>query len=249
MGKMFKLRTGLNICLNLARLRMLGNPSFGAGIGVQAAGCETHTEKILENTRAPTAPDETLPADLQEAEQLGRKIRVQRKAQGLSIRELAARSGLSIGMISQIEQGKSTPSLRSLRLISDTLRSPVSALFDQRPTGIPDDRYIVRKGKRQVLKLNGSVRKELLSPASLQHLEVFNVELQPGAESSAEAYTHSGEKAGILLEGVLHLWLDGDRFELHPGDTCQFSGAIPHRYANEGSDVCRVIWVLTPPSS
>jgi transcriptional regulator with XRE-family HTH domain len=189
--------------------------------------------------------DDQLPA----AEELGTKIKAQRKAQGLSIRELAARCGMSIGMISQIEQGKSTPSLRSLRLISETLKLPVSALFHQVPASIPDDRYIVRKDRRQVLKLNGAVLKELMSPASLQHLEIFNVELQPGGESSAEAYSHSGEKAGIIIEGVLDLWLNGERFELGEGDTCQFAGAIPHRYSNNGLTVCRVIWVLTPPSS
>lgn len=178
---------------------------------------------------------------------LGDKIKAQRKALKLSIRELAARSGLSIGMISQIEQEKSTPSLRSLRLISEALHLPVSALFHQAPASIPDDRYIVRKNDRQVLKLNGAVRKELLSPASLQHLEIFNVELQPGGESSAESYSHSGEKAGIIIEGSLDLWLENDRFELVAGDTCQFAASIPHRYANNGTDVCRVIWVLTPP--
>jgi len=181
--------------------------------------------------------------------ELGTNIRAQRKSRGLSIRELAARCGMSVGMISQIEQGKSTPSLRALRLICETLKLPVSALFLQASTHIPDERYVVRHNKRQVLKLNGSVRKELLSPASLQHLEIFNVELQPGGKSSAESYSHSGEKAGVIIEGVLELWLDGDRFELRTGDTCQFPGSIPHRYANHGSQPCKVIWVLTPPSS
>lgn len=185
--------------------------------------------------------------ELPDSTELGSKIKARRKAQGLSIRELAARCGMSIGMISQIEQSKSTPSLRSLRLISEALHVPVSALFHQAPVSIPDDRYIVRRDKRQVLKLNGSVLKELMSPASLQHLEIFNVELRPGAESSAEAYSHSGEKAGIIIEGCLELWLSGERFELMAGDTCQFAGSIPHRYANHGSETCRVIWVLTPP--
>jgi len=186
---------------------------------------------------------------LLQAVELGARIRAQRKRQGFSIRTLAARCGLSIGMISQIEQGKSTPSLRSLRLISETLKLPVSALFHQAPASLPDDRYVVRKHKRQVLKLNGSVRKELLSPTSLQHLEIFNVELQPGGKSSDDSYSHSGEKAAIILEGDLELWLDGDHFALHAGDTCQFSASIPHRYANHGAKPCKVIWVLTPPSS
>lgn len=202
----------------------------------------------MKNSRADASASNAL-NDPPPADELGAKIRAQRKVQGLSIRELAARAGLSIGMISQIEQGKSTPSLRSLRLISETLKLPVSALFHQVPASTADDRYIVRKNNRQVLKLNGSVLKELLSPASLQHLEIFNVELQPGGESSVDNYSHSGEKAGIIIEGALELWLDGDRFELSEGDTCQFSGSIPHRYANNGPQPCKVIWVLTPPST
>lgn len=186
---------------------------------------------------------------------LGQRIKEQRKARRLSIRKLAAHSGLSVGMISQIEQGKSPPSLRSLRLIGKALHLPLSVLFLQET--IIDDggateeeqRYIVRRPNRQVLKLNDLVKKELLSPASLQALEIFNVELQPGAESGSEAYSHSGEKAAVITEGSLALWLDGQRHLLSEGDCCQFSSEIPHRYANAGTSVCKIIWILTPPST
>ncbi|MEN5084753.1 cupin domain-containing protein [Bosea sp. TWI1241] len=185
---------------------------------------------------------------------LGHRIREQRKARRLSIRDLAARSGLSVGMISQIEQGKSAPSLRSLRLIGAALHLPLSTLFQ--PNEVPgselaaaDERYVVRRERRQVLKLNDAIRKELLSPASLQSLEIFNVELQPRAASSAEAYSHSGEKAAVILEGQLDLWLDGRLHVLAEGDCCQFSSEIPHRYENNGASVCKVVWILTPPSA
>ena len=188
-------------------------------------------------------------ADSSDAEMLGMRIRQQRKARGLSIRELAARSTLSIGMISQIEQGKSAPSLRSLRLISEALTVPVSALFVQGRISQVEEQHIVRRDNRPVLKLNDAVRKELLSPPSLHHMEIFHVVLQPGRASSVEAYSHSGEKAGIVISGRLDLWLNDERFELEEGDVCQFAGAIPHRYANNADTVCCVIWVLTPPSA
>lgn len=198
------------------------------------------------------APEMTEELDLKT---FGQRIRFQRKQRQLSIRELAARSGLSIGMISQIEQGRSAPSLRSLRLIGEALHLPVSTLFQeeqklQEPNGIDlEARYVVRSSRRHVLKLNDSIKKELLSPASLQSLEIFNVELQPGAASSAEAYSHSGEKAAIVTEGCLDLWLDGQLHSLTKGDCCQFLSEIPHRYENSGTSVCKIIWVLTPPAA
>lgn len=186
---------------------------------------------------------------------LGQRIRLQRKQKQLSIRELAASSGLSIGMISQIEQGRSAPSLRSLRLIGAALHLPVSTLFQEskevQEPGASDSeaRHIVRRSRRHVLKLNDAIKKELLSPASLQSLEIFNVELQPGAASSTEAYSHSGEKAAIISEGTLDLWLDGQLHKLLEGDCCQFLSEIPHRYENTGVTVCKIIWVLTPPAT
>jgi quercetin dioxygenase-like cupin family protein len=91
--------------------------------------------------------------------------------------------------------------------------------------------------------------KELMSPNTLELLEIFHVTLQPGGESGPEPYSHAGEKAGIIISGSLELWLAGKPYQLRQGDTCQFQGTIPHRYCNIGDEPTNVIWVLTPPSS
>ncbi len=184
----------------------------------------------------------------QDLVQLGARIRAARKDRRITIRAVSEACGLSSGLISQIEQGRTSPSLRTLRLLAGMLDVPISAFFDQQ---IPQTRAdsIVRKNERRLLKLSGSLMKELLSPSTLQHLEVFEVTLQPGGSSGPAPYTHAGEKAGLILAGSLTLWLDGKAYVLEEGDLCQFMGSIPHRYDNTSNNVTRVLWVLTPPST
>lgn len=180
---------------------------------------------------------------------LGTILHDLRKEKKLSIRALSEMAGVSTGMISQIERGHASPSLRSLRMLGAAMHVPVSIFFSSTKVRPEEGKYIVRRDKRQLLKLSGSVMKELMSPSTLELLEIFNVTLQPGGESGPEPYSHAGEKAGIIISGSLELWLDGKPYHLEQGDTCQFQGAIPHRYCNRGQEPANVIWVLTPPST
>lgn len=179
---------------------------------------------------------------------LGTRLRTLRKERKLSIRDLSEAAGVSTGMISQIERGNASPSLRSLRMIGAAMHVPVSIFFSPMAAAPEEGKYIVRRNARQLLKLSGSVMKELMSPSTLELLEIFHVTLQPGGESGPEPYSHAGEKAGIIISGSLELWLDGTLYQLEQGDTCQFQGSIPHRYCNRGDIATNVIWVLTPPS-
>jgi transcriptional regulator with XRE-family HTH domain len=180
---------------------------------------------------------------------LGARVRAFRKEHKLSIRALSEAANVSTGMISQIERGQAAPSLRSLRMLGAAMHVPVSAFFSATTTDRDEGKYVVRRNQRQLLKLSGSVMKELMSPNTLELLEIFHVTLQPGGESGPEPYSHAGEKAGIIISGSLELWLAGKPYQLRQGDTCQFQGTIPHRYCNIGDEPTNVIWVLTPPSS
>lgn len=180
---------------------------------------------------------------------LGCRIREARRKRGLSIRKLAEKCGLSIGMISQIESAKSDPSLRSLRLIGDALNISLGELFNQdehRPVLHPN---VVRHFERAVLKDNSLIKKELLSPPGHQDFEIYSVVLQPGGNSGNANYAHAGEKAAIVMSGELTIWLNDEPLILKAGDTVQFPSQSPHRYANEGSSAVDVIWILSSTPS
>jgi quercetin dioxygenase-like cupin family protein len=161
---------------------------------------------------------------------------------------LAQLSGLSTGMLSQIERGLSSPSLRSLRLLGVALAVPISWFFAlPEHEDAPESRYIVQRGRRRLLRLSPTgVMKELLSPNSAELLEMYELSLQPGGSSGTDFYSHQGVKAGVVVAGTLRLWLDEQANILREGDSFQFPSTLPHRFDNPGRGTSRVIWVVSP---
>jgi transcriptional regulator with XRE-family HTH domain len=180
---------------------------------------------------------------------LGQQLRVLRRGRGLSLVELADRTGLSIGNISQIERGVSSPSVRSLKKLSEALQVSIGDLFqDADLPPASEIAYIVRKKTRPLLKLGATgVQKELLTPTTPGALQMLMVTIAPGGSSGPDHYTHRGEESGLVLTGALELWIEDECFILKEGDTFRFKSSQPHRFANAGANTASVLWVQTPP--
>jgi transcriptional regulator with XRE-family HTH domain len=163
--------------------------------------------------------------------------------------ELATRTGLSIGNISQIERGVSAPSVRSLKKLSEALQVSIGDLFQE--TDLPpasEINYIVRAKTRPLLRLGATgVQKELLTPTTPGALQMLMVTITPGGSSGPDHYTHRGEESGLVLSGALELWIEDECFILKEGDTFRFKSSQPHRFANAGVNTATVLWVQTPP--
>jgi transcriptional regulator with XRE-family HTH domain len=178
-------------------------------------------------------------------QRLGETVRLLRQRAGLSIQDVANRTGLSTGMISQLERARAMPSVRTLRLLSVALDVPISYFFEASDAGEPE-RYIVRKNHRRLLRLTPSgVVKEALTPAEKGELELYELTLNPGGSSGTDFYQHTGEKAGYILSGSLRLWLDHEAHVLEAGDSFRFPSIVPHMFDNPTQQVARVIWVTT----
>ncbi|MCZ0737939.1 helix-turn-helix domain-containing protein [Phreatobacter sp. AB_2022a] len=178
-------------------------------------------------------------------ERLGETIRLLRQRAGLSIQDVATSTGLSTGMISQVERALATPSIRTLRLLSIALAVPISYFFEVRETA-ETSRYIVRRNDRRLLRLTASgVLKEALTPAEKGELEFYELTLNPGGSSGTDFFQHTGEKAGYVLSGRLRLWLNHEAHELDAGDSFRFPSTVPHMFDNPTQAIARVIWVTT----
>ncbi|HEX9446582.1 MAG TPA: cupin domain-containing protein [Dongiaceae bacterium] len=205
----------------------------------------------LQPRGGPAAPviDESGVGDKSADLWLGQQLRVLRKGRNLSLVELADRTGLSIGNISQIERGVSSPSVRSLKKLGEALNISVGDLFQE--TDLPpaaEINYIVRRKTRPLLKLGATgVQKELLTPTTPGALQMLMVTIKPGGSSGPDHYTHRGEESGLVLAGVLELWIEDECFILEEGDTFRFKSTQPHRFANAGAKTASVLWVTTPP--
>ena len=164
----------------------------------------------------------------------------------MSIKELASRAELSIALISQIERGISSASVRVLAKLADGLDVAISDLFEPALTEDAGDRVVARVNERRRIDLDRTgVHKELLTPFSRQpRLDLYMMTIEPEGSSSDEAFVHQGEEAGVVLEGGIELYVDGKRYILGEGDSFRFASNRPHRYLNAGSKTARVIWAL-----
>jgi transcriptional regulator with XRE-family HTH domain len=179
---------------------------------------------------------------------LGQRLRGTRQRRGWTLQELAASSGLSVGMLSQIERGVSSPSIRSLQRLADSFGVPVGWFFGAAGPAQPGPDWIQRQAQRRVLDLPGKgITKELLSPEGDGRLQLMRITIAPGGSSGEVPYRHAGEDAGTVLEGVLLLEVDGMPGQLEAGDSFRFLSTLPHRFANPGTVRCVTLWAVTPP--
>lgn len=178
---------------------------------------------------------------------VGRRIRDLRRAREFSLETVASRTALSIGFLSQIERGLSSPSLRVLATLADVLGVGIAALFGASPSADGASDHVVTRGlQRPELKLwRTGVSKQLLSPASVDNrLNLFLVHLEPGGSTGDELYTHDGEEAGLVLEGEMMLTVDSETWSLQRGDSFRFASRRPHRFSNPAEDAKAVVlWV------
>jgi transcriptional regulator with XRE-family HTH domain len=180
---------------------------------------------------------------------VGREIRRLRRAGGWTLEELSDRSGISTGLISQVERGLGNPSFSTMVQLAHALGVPVARLFVDFERRSP----VVRRGERRRLGLDAAaaaagVVNELLTPGLDHSLELIWVEAPPGYSSADTPFQHAGEEAGVILEGFHRVWLDGVPYDLDPGDAITYSSMIPHWYENRGDVTVKALWVITPPT-
>lgn len=182
---------------------------------------------------------------------LGERIRHRRRARNMSLKDLAERSGISIGLLSQIERGLSSPSLRVLAGLADALQLGLADLFSDSSAAPPqDDKVVVRAAERKQLTFwRTGISKELLTPpAENSKLDIFLVVLEPGGTSGSQLYSHEGEEAGTVLEGSIAINVEGKEYRLHAGDSFRFTSTRQHSFWNPGTAAARVLWVNARPA-
>jgi len=179
---------------------------------------------------------------------LGKRMRGMRRARRWTLQEMSALSGLSVGMLSQIERGLSSPSIRSLQKLAEIFAVPIGWFFSESQGSTPGPAWIQRRAQCRVLNLSArGIIKELLAPDGEGAVELMRITIEPGGSSGEAPYLHVGEDAGTVIQGVLELEVDGVASLLQAGDSFRFPSSRPHRFGNPGPLRCMVIWAVTPP--
>jgi transcriptional regulator with XRE-family HTH domain len=187
------------------------------------------------------------PAATADAE-IGGRIRARRRDAGLSLQEIARRTGYSIGYLSQVERGLSTASIKFLATLGDAFGIGLAGFLSP-PTAANGGEVVVRKAMRGRLGLwRSGIAKELLTPPQgASALNLFTVHIEPKGSTGDEDYRHGGEEGGYVLEGVLELTVEGRTWRLEPGDSFRFESHRPHRFGNPTDEPTTVLWVNVAP--
>jgi transcriptional regulator with XRE-family HTH domain len=184
---------------------------------------------------------------------LGGRLRAERLGQGIGLREMARRLGISASALSQIETGKAQPSVSKLFDIVNLLGVSVDGLLvgqDGPPPVVSPGQEgffsLQRAGQHELLELESGVLWSRLTAGSFPGVEFLRVTYQPGACSSSDGsfMRHAGQEFGYLLSGRLRVDVGFDSHQLGPGDSISFPAATPHRLRNDGPEPAQAVWCI-----
>ncbi len=178
-----------------------------------------------------------------ESHQIGAALRQLRRRQQMSLKDLADKSGVSVGTISQVERDLANPSLRVLTAIRRALNIPMQTMFGEETPATHDPPFLRRAEKRPQINL-GSVQKELLTPGGNHNLQIFILTIAPGGTSGNTALSYPAEKGGLVLDGELTLTVDGCEALVRAGDSFVFDSSLEHGFRNKADAPARVLWVI-----
>jgi transcriptional regulator with XRE-family HTH domain len=177
--------------------------------------------------------------------QIGDRMRLLREAMGLSLRDLAERSGVSAPMLSQVERAETSPTLAVAAKIAAGLELTLSQLLR-----LDEDGHVVvvRAGEGRARRRRGHEMRELTPPLPGQRADVSTHALDSGAATGGAddppLHEPGSRETAVVLDGELTLIADGDAHELAAGDSVTFDADLPHHFENRSKRPTRFIAVV-----
>lgn len=181
------------------------------------------------------------------SEQVGQDIRALRKTRALTLSDLAAAVGRSVGWLSQVERGQTMPAIPDLGRLAEILGVTISFFF-RASSRNPAERGLIQRAADRIPigNVKDGLVEELLSPSLGGSFEMLKSSFAPKAKSGLIQPNSAREDGGMLIEGQLILTIDGVDFALEAGDSFQFAGKA-YRWSNPGEVSAVVLWVISPP--
>jgi transcriptional regulator with XRE-family HTH domain len=175
---------------------------------------------------------------------LGRRIRRIRQEKSLTLKQIEHRVGVSATHISEIERGKTSPTIGALEKIAVALEIPPSQLIDIPP--LQEFKVRRRKEVRSIVMSDGAVRIDPLTNRDANsEMSVFYATIEGNGVMDAVP-GHRGEEFCYVLDGFLEVTVDERPHVLRAGDTIHFKATQPHQIRNLSSEPVRTLWSVRP---
>jgi len=175
---------------------------------------------------------------------VGRNLRRLRSRRGLSLERLAQRSGVSRAMLSQIELGRSVPTINSLWRIARALDVTFSALINQHLESAPV--VLPRVSAKVLTNRDGTFSSRALFPHDeRRRTEFYGLHLKQGGEERARPHRPGTIENLVVTSGALELDVEARTYRLEKGDAILFSADVPHAYRSVGREDTEMFLVMT----
>lgn len=177
--------------------------------------------------------------------ELGRRIKQERLRRGLTLKDIEAKVGISATHLSEVERGKSSPTVGVLEKIARALGTRSALLIDA-AAGAPVS-HTTPGRRRVVLDEEGAVRTESLSnsfPGS--EVSILIKTYRPNVVRRMEPRAHEGEEFIHVLDGTLRVTVGEENHTLVTGDSIHFKSTRPHAFENVGPTPCIVFMATCP---
>ena len=183
---------------------------------------------------------------------IGEKIKKLREEKGMSLGELAEKSGFSSALLSQIENHMISTPLGTLIKIAQAMDVAIGHFFEDKAEApfvivrATERRHVSRVASKGGVKYGYSYE-SLAQDKKNRYMEPFLVTLEPATRKDRNAYSHEGEEFIFVLEGEMEVTLEDHTDLLKPGDCIYFDSRLRHRVECVGQGETKILAVIHAP--
>lgn len=174
---------------------------------------------------------------------VGLRLKELREARNISMRTLAAKSGLSANALSMIERGKTSPSVSTLYKLADAMGISITAFF-----GAESDKkqvVFIKSDERTRMAFTRGVFEALGGEQFIGRVEPFMLTMDSGATSGPHTMSHTGHEFVFCLRGELDYQVEKEIFHLRAGDSLLFSAQLKHKWRNAAKTVTNALIIIS----
>jgi len=184
-----------------------------------------------------------------EKAELGKRIKKIRESKHLTLKNIEAAASISATHISEIERGKTSPTLGALVRISRALGKDPAYFIEEQELG--DVSLVTAENRiQESLKGGAGTIERLTSSIPGGRLQACVITLDEAKTHPGDPHTHHGNEAALVLSGRFTFKVGHDEFEIGEGDSIFYDAAELHSYRNASSDrKASMLWVCTERSA
>jgi transcriptional regulator with XRE-family HTH domain len=175
-------------------------------------------------------------------EEIGRRIKKIREEQHLTLKNVEAKAGISATHISEIERGKTSPTIGALIRIADALGKDPAYFIEEEELSDTSFVALEDRKKETIEKVKGT-RELLTNSIPSGRINAQLISLSPAESDEIPIHTHEGDEAALVLSGRMKFMVSGQVHELEEGDSIYYITGQEHGYVNASKEQeARLIW-------